>query len=295
MKILVTGATGFLGKKIISELKNHDVRSLSRKNSWYNFDIASQVPEFQDDFELVIHAAGKAHVIPNDEVEKKQFFEVNVLGTKNLLVGLSKSKIPSKFIFISSVSVYGLQAGEDIDETSPLLATNPYGKSKIEAEMLILKWCFENGIKLTILRLPLIVGSNSQGNLAAMIKGIKLGYYFNISGGTARKSMVLVSDVTRILLKVAEIGGIYNLTDGIHPSFCELSKSISFKFGKSFVPNMPLSIALLFAKIGDVLGKSAPINTEKLTKLTSTLTFDDSKAKNAFEWNPTPILEGGEL
>ena len=145
----------------------------------YQFDLSKNVPYFYDRFEIIIHCAGKAHLLPKTNQEIASFYSVNVLGTKNLLKGLT-SKLPKRFVFISSVSVYGLTQGENIPETHPLLAEDPYGKSKIEAEKIVENWCKENNVICTILRLPLLVGLNPPGNLGAMIRGIKKGYYFAI-------------------------------------------------------------------------------------------------------------------
>ena len=128
-----------------------------------------------------------------------------------------------------------------------------------------------------------------------MIKGIKKGYYFNINEGHARKSMVLADDVAKFILKAAEVGGIYNLTDGYHPSFYEISHLIANQLGKSYIPNMPNFIAKFLAKIGDLIGPKFPINTDKYLKITSDLTFDDSKAREAFGWDPTPVLKGFKI
>ena len=296
MKVLITGSNGFLGNIINQKLKfNCDVNTLGRKNSDFCVDLSSANSiNFTKQFDLIIHVAGKAHSIPKTQEEIISFNKVNFIGTKNLLNGLG-SNLPKQFVFISSVSVYGLIAGENISETTPLLANDPYGKSKIEAESIVRTWCEEHNVICTILRLPLIVGENPPGNLGAMIRGIKTGYYFNIAGGNAKKSMVLASDIAKFILKAAEIGGTYNLTDGIHPSFNELSKNLSQQFGRSFVPNMPLFVANLLAKFGDLLGNSFPINSNKLSKITSTLTFDDSKARNTFGWKPTPVLEGFKI
>ena len=294
MKILLTGPNGFLGKALYEELKSHTITTLSRNNSSHNIDLSCTIPYFEKSFDLVIHLAGKAHFVPKTDLEKHLFHQVNVLGTKNLLEGLSKKNL-KHFVFISSVSVYGLIVGENINENYSLLAEDPYGKSKIDAEFVVKKWCEKYNVTYTILRLPLIVGSNPPGNLGSMIQGIKKGYYFNIDGGNAKKSMVLASDIAKFMLKAAEVGGTYNLTDGIHPTFNELSKSIAINLNKSFVPNMPLFIANVLAKIGDLLGNTFPINSNKLSKITSTLTFDDSKARIAFGWNPTPVLESFNL
>jgi nucleoside-diphosphate-sugar epimerase len=296
MKILITGGRGFLGSVICNSLsKKNDLFTLSRSNSNFNYNLDIETPIITEKFDIVIHAAGKAHLVPLNDTDSSNFFLSNVNGTKHLLEGLRMASMPKYFVFISSVSVYGLTAGENINEMSPLLAVDPYGKSKIEAEEIVKKWCDEHNLVCTILRLPLVVGDNPPGNLGAMIKGIKKGYYFNIAGGNAKKSMVLASDIAKFILKASEVGGTYNLTDGVHPTFNELSKRISQEFYKSFVPNMPLFIAKGLAKIGDILGNVFPINSNKLSKITSTLTFDDSKARLAFGWNPNPVLEGFKL
>ena len=290
-KILVTGSSGFLGNSICKELGiDNVVYTLSRSNSTYNYDLINNIPIFNENFDIVIHAAGLAHFIPKTEYEKKSFYNSNILITENLLKALKKSTIKN-FIFISSVSVYGLPTGNMISETQPLIATDPYGKSKIYSEFLISSWCKIHNVKLTILRLPLLVGENAPGNLASMIKGIKYGYYFNIANGKAKKSMVMVSDVSKILMTVSEIGGIYNLTDTHHPSFFELSQSISKQLNKKRIFNIPLFIAKIIANIGDLFGNWFPLNNTKLSKLTSSLTFDDSKAKYAFNWNPRKVID----
>ena len=294
MEILLTGSNGFLARYLKTGISKHNIFNLSRNNSDYNLDLSLFIPFFNEKFDLVIHSAGKAHTIPITQEERDSFNKINVIGTNNLLNGLS-NKLPKQFVFISSVSVYGLMAGENIAETSPLLATDPYGKSKIDAETVVKKWCEENNVICTILRLPLIVGDNPPGNLGAMIRGIKKGYYFNIAGGSAKKSMVLAADIAKFILKAAEVGGTYNLTDGTHPTFSDLSKSIAQQNNKSFVPNMPLTIANVLAKIGDLFGNAFPLNSNKLSKISSTLTFDDSKARAAFGWSPTPVLESFKL
>ena len=280
MDVLLTGANGFLGKTIINELsKGNSIISLSRTTGDYKISLETQIPNFKQEFDLVVHAAGKAHSVPKNEDEKKQFHAVNVVGTLNLLQGLEKIGIPKQFVFISSVSVYGLEIGSNITEDYTLLAKDPYGLSKIEAEILIQEWCNKNNVVCTILRLPLLVGKNPPGNLGAMIKAIEKGYYFNIDGGRAKKSMVLTEDVAAIIPKVAVVGGTYNLTDGVHPNFSELSAVISKQKKKKMPLNLPLFIIKLMGYVGDVLGNKAPVNSLKIKKITSDLTFDDSKAR----------------
>ena len=296
MRILLTGANGFLGKSIVEELMHQNqLFYLSRSSNHYKVSLEKDVPHFHTSFDIVIHAAGKAHNVPISPKEVRKFYEVNVLGTLNLLKGLEAAGLPKKFVYISSVSVYGQESGINIDEDTFLGADDPYGLSKVEAENLILDWCNSNAIVCTILRLPLLVGKNPPGNLGAMIKAIQRGYYFNILHGHARKSMVLAEDIAKIILKAAEVGGIYNLTDGYHPSFNELSHLIAQQLGKTFIPNMPSWLAKTLAKLGDIIGPRFPLNSKKYKKITSDLTFKDLKAREAFGWNPTPVMEGFKL
>lgn len=295
-KILLTGASGFLGSVISKQLASYDIISLGRcAESLIRCDLSNDIPDLPV-IDIVIHAAGKAHSIPNTEIEVKDFYKVNVDGTKHLLAGLDKSfGLPKSFVFISSVAVYGVQSGNLISEGSKLSANDPYGFSKIEAEKIILEWCLKNNVICTILRLPIIVGPNPPGNLGAMINGIKKGYYANISGGTAKKSMVLASDVASIIAKVVSIGGVYNLTDGYHPSFSELSMNIAGQLGKNKPRDIPYFFANILAFFGDLYGEGAPINTVKLKKVMSNLTFDDSKAKKNLGWTPTSVLIGFKI
>jgi nucleoside-diphosphate-sugar epimerase len=291
MKILVTGANGFLGKSIVKELsKDNTLFSLSRSFGDYKVSLDNEIPVFNQKFDLVIHAAGKAHAIPNGRAENKQFFDVNVLGTRNLLQGLENTGLPKQFVFISSVSVYGQESGIQINEEHPLEAKDSYGLSKIEAEKLIVKWCEQHHVIYTILRLPLLVGANPPGNLGAMLRAMDKGYYFNIGGGKAKKSMVLVHDVSSFIPIVAVTGGIYNLTDGFHPSFEELSSTLLAHKNKKKAYNLPLIIADLIGYFGDLLGEKAPINSLKIKKITSDLTFDDSKVSQLLSWNPESVV-----
>jgi nucleoside-diphosphate-sugar epimerase len=291
MNILLTGANGFLGKIIIKVLeKQYKIVALSRNSGEYRVCLDKQIPNFNNAFDMVVHAAGKAHSVPKTEEEKKQFHNVNVVGTENLLRGIEKVGVPKQFVFISSVSVYGQEFGIGINEKFPLKAKDSYGLSKIEAEELVTKWCEKHNVVCTILRLPLLVGENPPGNLGAMLKAIDKGYYFNIGGGKARKSIVLAMDVASFIPVVAPIGGIYNLTDGFHPSFEELSSAILIHRNRRKAYNLPLIIAKLIGYMGDLLGDKAPVNSLKIKKITSDLTFDDSKVRQLLKWNPESVV-----
>lgn len=290
-KIYLTGSSGFLGS-VIKEvlLKSPNVDLLETNQVDGKSDFTKLLPAFVKSYDIIIHCAGKAHFKPKNIEEDVIFDEVNFRGTLNLLKALEKNP-PKMFVFISSVSVYGLNSGIKIDESCPLAATDPYGISKINAEKAIIEWSIKRNVRYSILRLPLVVSKNPPGNLGAMIKGLKNKYYFNIDGGHAIKSMVFASDIANYILKIAITGGIYNLTDRKHPSFYSLSKLIARQLGINYVLNMPFWLAYLFGKIGDFMGPNFIITSEKVVKITSSLTFNDDLAVRNFGWAPQSIID----
>ena len=122
-----------------------------------------------------------------------------------------------------------------------------------------------------------------------MIKAIKKGFFFNISKKDAKKSIVSAYDLVKIIPTAMKMGGIYNLTDGNHPSINDLSLFISYQLGKQKPIIIPYFLALVLARFGDLFKNRFPFNSVVFMKLTSTLTFDDSLARNKLNWRPTPI------
>jgi GlcNAc-P-P-Und epimerase len=296
---LLTGAHGFLGRHINSHLSSSGSRVTTLGKSDRNditCNLSTAIPIIQVPVDVVVHAAGKAHSIPRTETEQKAFFDVNLTGTQHLCKALETlPQLPTAFVFISTIAVYGVDTGENINERHPLLGTTPYAQSKIGAEAFLQNWCADKNVKLSILRLPLIAGAVPPGNLGAMINGIQKGRYFNIGGGAARKSVVMADDVAAAIPVITQTAGIYNLTDGQHPSFAQLANVIAKQSGKPTPKNLPRWLAKLAAFAGDFLGSQAPINTDKLRKITGTLTFDDSKARNSFGWKPKPVLDAFKI
>lgn len=293
MKLLFTGASGFLGRNIYQLLEKTYVIKTAGLTSqdYYKIDIARNIPVFTEVFDIVLHAAGKAHSIPKTGEEKQLFFDVNLQGTKNLCTALENSGIPKAFIFISTVAVYGCDSGENITEEHPLNGTTPYALSKIKAEKYLERWCAMHNVALSILRPSLIAGPNPPGNLGAMIRGIRNGKYLSIAGGKARKSVLMVQDIANLLPMLIEKGGIYNVCDSYQPSFRELEMVICKQLNKKRPISIPYWLAKSMAVIGDCLGEKAPINSLKLRKITSSLTFSNEKAVRELKWKPMNVLE----
>lgn len=296
-KLLFTGASGFLGQNIRPILaNNYEITTIGlTKEDTYTVNMANKIPVLTEQYDVVLHAAGKAHIVPKTEAEKQSFYDVNLQGTKNLCKALEKSGIPKAFVFISTVAVYGCEYGNNITENHPLNGDTPYALSKIQAEEFLMEWCNAHGVVLSIIRPSLIAGPNPPGNLGAMIKGIKTGRYLSIGGGKARKSVLMVEDIARLVPLLIEKGGIYNVCDDEQPSFRQLENVICAQLGKRLPLSIPYWMAKCMAIVGDCLGKKAPINSLKLKKITESLTFSNEKVKRELGWKPTPVLESFKI
>src|SRR5215813_3022377 len=300
---LVTGGTGFVGRHLVQNLESRGdaVTLLCRHNTnghkailgdltATNFDLSGQ------SFSTIYHVAGFAHVLPRTQVERERFFEVNVDGTRNLLKKLEQSeRLPESFVLVSSVSVYGRDEGELLDETTPRDAVDPYGVSKCQAEDVVLEWGMVHGVRISIVRLPLVVGSDAPGNLGLMINALRRRRYCGVGPGAARRSMVLAADVSRILPAIAKLGGTFNLTDGYHPSFLELEEALCAALDRRPPFRLPIGAVKTAGRAGEVLNSALnlnlPITTAVARKMTSTLTFSDARARRTLGWRPESVLD----
>ena len=297
MKLLFTGASGFLGNSVyplLSSCYNISTIGLTVQDD-YTLNLAQGIPILKEKYDIVFHAAGKAHSVPKNEVEKQSFFNVNLQGTKNLCVALERTSIPKAFIFISTVAVYGCDYGENITEEHPLNGMTPYALSKIQAEQYLQEWCNKHHVTLGIIRPSLIAGPNPPGNLGAMINGIRHSKYFSIAGSKARKSVLMVQDIANLIPLLAEKGGTYNVCDTYQPTFRELESVICRQLGKSMPFSIPYWLAKSMAVVGDCLGSKAPINSLILNKITKSLTFSNEKAVRELGWKPMNVLENFKI
>lgn len=292
MKLLFTGGTGFLGKNIKPVLeKNYEVTTCGiTSDDMIKVNLSSEIPDLPNHYDVVLHACGKAHMVPKTEAEKRVFYDVNYQGTVNLCAALEKVGVPKSLVFISTVAVYGCDTGELITEDHPRNGTSPYAKSKIMAEDFLTKWCEDRGVILGILRPSLLAGPGAPGNLGAMVKGIKKGFYVNLAGGKVKKSIMMVQDIATLLELVKDRGGVYNVCDDYNPTFGEISVSIAKQLGVHKPFNMPYWMAWCIAKVGDLMGHKAPFNSYRLTKMTESLTFSNEKAKRVLGWQPLDVL-----
>lgn len=296
-KLLFTGGTGFLGRNIKPILdKNYEVTTIGIMDAdMIKANFVSDIPQLPERYDIVLHAAGKAHVYPKTEAERQAFYDVNLKGTIHLCDALEKVGLPKSFIFISTLNVYGDEPGNmNTEDERPLMGSSPYADSKIQAEQYLTEWCKKNNVVLTILRPALLAGKGAPGNLGAMINGIRTGAYLSIAGGKAKKSALMVDDIAHLVPLVAEKGGVYNVCDDHNPSFGELEGTIAKQLGKRKPINIPYWMAKCLALVGDVFS-FFPINSERLEKIVTSDTWSNEKAKRELGWQPMDVLENYKI
>lgn len=218
MKVIITGATGFIGREIVSELLeggfelyqigNSNVNSQFPRLKFFKIDITSfeEVCELRKlkKIDAVIHSAGLAHQFGN--VEKDKFQKTNVEGTKNILE-LAVTLHVRHFVLISSTAVYGTEkkSGKNvrvIDESAKCRPQTFYAESKLEAEQAAVKICERNNINLTIFRLSPVIGEGNAGNVARLVEAIDKKRFVWIGSGENYKSLIYKRDVAKACLEI---------------------------------------------------------------------------------------------
>jgi nucleoside-diphosphate-sugar epimerase len=285
IKVFITGSTGFLGKYVSRHFSNAGYGIISPSRN----DLMIELVDNRN-IDILIHSAGKAHSASTNKEETKAFFDVNYELTKKITATINQNKIEvNTFVFISTVSVYGLEEGFEVNEDVPLNGNSAYAQSKKMAEEHLQKWAKESGVNLIILRLPLIFGENAPGNLGAMERAVKGRYYFQIGRGEAKRSMVHAKQLAEFLPTLMGKSGIYHLTDGEHNSYNEVAEYFAKKYKRRII-NVPLLPFKIIARVGDLIPKF-PLTSYRLDKLSQSLTFSDQKARRELGWKGTNALE----
>ena len=243
-RIFVTGASGFIGKRLVNLLEGK-IRVLSReKQTGYETvvcDLQSEVlPDNSlDGVSVVFHLAGVAHDLREAADIQDVYQKVNVDAVIKLAILAVKSKV-ERFVFVSSVKAGGGNAfgvcASEIDQSDP---EGIYGKTKREAELKLLKIGKESGMHVSIIRPSLVYGPNVKGNLQLMLSGIKKGWFPPLPETGNKRSMIHVDDLVRAILLVADDdranGEIFIATDGAPHSSREIYNAMCSVLDKSIL------------------------------------------------------------
>ena len=282
MNIIITGATGFVGKNLSKFLKEkgHHISPLSLRKAW----------ELDQNAEAIIHLAGKAHDTKNTSAEK-EYFEINTELTKKLFVEFLKTPAQD-FIYFSSVKATADTVEGFLDENHTSNPQTPYGKSKLEAEEFLLSQKLPENKRLFIIRPCMIHGPGNKGNLNLLYKFVQKGIPYPLAAFENKRSFLSIDNLNFLILEMLSNknvdSGIYNFADDEVLSTNELVKLIANTSGKKEkLWKISSKLISATAKMGDVM--KLPLNSERLKKLTSNLEVSNQKIKNALGITQLPI------
>ena len=280
MTTLITGATGFIGRRLISAIDG-EIRVLSReKHSDYDTivcDLQSAVipDDALDYIDTVFHLAGFAHDMRDASKIADLYYKVNVSATVQLANLAVKSSV-KRFVFVSSVKAGGNQPlGTCANEKDQKNTEDVYGKTKREAELKLLEIGQVSGMHVSIIRPSLVYGSDVKGNLKSMLLGVKKGWFPPLPETGNRRSMIHVDDLVRAILLIAEDkranGEIFIATDGTPYSSREIYNAMCGVAGKS-IPKWSMPKVLF-----DLASQASPRIKYKLNKLLGDECYSSAK------------------
>jgi UDP-glucose 4-epimerase len=226
LSTLITGATGFVGKKLLfllEELGEEIIIISRKKHPNYNTIIcdfnSENIPHNSlDSVNTVFHLAGFAHDFRNPSSVENIYHRINVEFTIQLAQLAARSEV-KHFIFVSSVKAGGgLHFKKCLNESDVYEPEGVYGKSKRQAEIKLLEISNKSGMHISIVRPSLAYGPGVKGNLGKMQLAISRGFFPPLPETGNRRSMVHVDDLVRSLVFIASSdtsnGEIFIVTDG---------------------------------------------------------------------------------
>lgn len=299
--ILVTGASGWIGRHVCTALQAKDCFVLAadlRESSgpWDAFlplDITqSTFPNLESLLSLtqghvpsaVIHCAGLAHQAIETPELIERFFAVNAHGTRNVLAACETWGIP-RLVYVSSIAFYDWSQSQPLTEDAPISASTAYAASKLEGENAVL----ESTLDGRVARLATVFGEGDPANFAKLAKALKAGQFLVPGKGTARKSVIPVELAADCLAEMAVRDIIehklINLGLMVAPTLHEICTAFTISCNFPAAKALPLPLFRLLALAGDVISKlkpQFPLTSTNLRKLTTSTQVDCKKAAGLF-------------
>jgi nucleoside-diphosphate-sugar epimerase len=301
-KLVITGASGFVGKALASKLQCHGERVLGicRSGEDLCFPV-TKLASFGDtgalrkllhDAEVVVHCAARVHVMQDKAADPLAAFrEVN----RDLTLELARLAAASgvkRFVFLSSVTVNGKSTSSNSpfrsdDNTFP---DGPSGISKLEAERGLQRISLETGLEVVIIRPPLVYGPGMKGNFASISKLVKKGLPLPLGAIYNKRSLVGLDNLIDLIITCidhpAATNQVFLVSDGDDLSTTELFRSVAEAMGKSsrLIP-VPASWLQFCATH---FGKKAVAQ-----RLLGSLQVDISHTQKCLNWTPPLTVKQG--
>jgi dihydroflavonol-4-reductase len=317
MKILVTGGTGFIGSRLALDARGqgHQVvvagqlnsdaeraRAQELANAGVRVDQGPlQDPAYArrvaDGCEAVIHLAAAQH---EANVADEYFFDVNVNGTQTLL-DASKSAGVRRFVYGSTIGVYGDSSGETLDENTPPRPVNVYGRSKLRAEEVVNS--YRQVLETSIVRISETYGP-ADFRLLKLFRALNRGRFFIIGSGLNRRQVIHVRDLARGLMLAASspaaVGETFVMAGWETMTTREMVRQIASALGRSApswrVPMWPfLAAAIVFERTLAPLGIQPPLHRRRLDFFRKSFVFSTVKAQKLLDFTPTLSFAGGTI
>ncbi len=298
-RILVTGATGYIGRALHEHLhgKGHDILGAVRSAAITpgfvqapNLSAESDWSEALAGRDVVVHTAARAHVLKETEIDSLAVFrEVNTAGTLSL-ASQAAAAGARRFVFISSIGVNGMSTseGESFTEQSPPAPHNHYALSKWEAEQGLWRIARETGMEVVILRPPLVYGPGVKGNFLRLMQFIDSGLPLPLGRCHNRRSLIgltnLVDLLAQCLTNPTAAGQTFLVSDGRDLSTPELLQCVAQGFGKQ-ARLFPVPTGWL-RFVADLAGR-----TSDYLSLCGSLQVDISKVRRVLGWEPPQTLD----
>lgn len=306
---LVTGATGFIGKKIAISLSDLgfkvrvSVREITSNvltsNSGIELHVINNINGRTDwlsclaNIDTIIHCA--AHVQPRTEHRSDYFnncLEVNLVGTMNLVRQAAAAGV-HRFVFISSIKVCGefTLLGQSFSDDCSFSPKDVYSYTKSEAERSLLTFAQQTGIELVIIRPPLVYGPGVKGNFSDIVCAVQRGWLLPFGAVNNQRSLVALDNLVSFVLLCADrsrspkaVNQIFVVADGEDVSTSTLLRKLARAAGR---PSRLLPVPASWLRAGaSLLGKRAMAD-----RLLSNLQVDATKARTLLGWRPVVTMD----
>jgi nucleoside-diphosphate-sugar epimerase len=310
-KILVTGATGFVGRavlngllnagsRVVAAVRNANIKTESMYNSgaisWIavgNIDGRTCWKHAVADVKTVVHCAARAHVMRDQSADARlAYHEVNVDGTLQLAQEASAAGV-ERFVFLSSIKVNGESTliGQPFTESSLIIPQDGYGQSKAEAERCLMVLGKETGMEIVIIRLPLVVGPGVKGNLGNLLRFVEHGIPLPLGAVNNQRSLISLDNLVGFVVLCSErdkspnaSNQVFLVSDGEDVSTTTLLRKAAQASGRTS-RLLPVPVTLLRAA-ATVFGKRAIA-----IRLLGNLQIDATKAYRLLGWRPLITLD----